>query len=85
MVLKRYREHMEQRGEREHEEAATVTLASENPLIVMLDEGTGNKYMRSVDSTVCYLDNCPASLEQTLPGQAFVNYVLGQYFAGLIW
>ena len=37
------------------------------------------------DNTVCYLDNCPASLEQTLPEQVFVNYVLGQYFAGLIW
>ena len=35
--------------------------------------------------TVCYLDNCPASLEQALPEQVFVNYVLGQYFAGLIW
>ena len=38
-----------------------------------------------VDITVSYLDNCPASLEQTLPEQVFVNYVLGQYFARLIW
>ena len=35
--------------------------------------------------TVLYQNNCPASLGQTLPEQAFVNYVLGQYFAGLIW
>ena len=35
--------------------------------------------------TVNYQNNCPASSGQTLPEQVFVNYVLGQYFAGLIW
>ena len=49
LVLKRYREHLRQCGEQEGETEGTVTLASENPLMVMLDEETGNKYMRAVD------------------------------------
>ena len=44
-----YREYLNQCGEQEGDAEDTVTIASENPLIVMLDEENGNKYMRSVD------------------------------------
>ena len=44
-----YRGHLRQCGEQEGETEGTVTLASEDPLMVMLDEETGNKYMRAVD------------------------------------
>ena len=49
MVRKRDKEHLKQCGEQEGESEETVTLASENPLMVMLDEEIGNKYMRAVD------------------------------------
>ena len=41
--------HHRQCGEQEGETEGTVALASENPRIVMLDQETGNKYMRAVD------------------------------------
>ena len=43
----------EKDGERDHEEesshAPMPSHASENPMMVMVDESTGNKYMRAVD------------------------------------
>ena len=48
-VLKRYRDHLRQSGEQEEATDEMVTLASEDPLIVMLDEETESKNMRAVD------------------------------------
>ena len=49
VILNMYREYLKQCVEQEGDAEDTVTIASENPLIVMLDEENGNKYMRSVD------------------------------------
>ncbi|MDA8583910.1 hypothetical protein N9L68_06735 [bacterium] len=49
VVLNIYREHLRQCGEQEGDTEETVTLASQNPLMVLLDEETGNKYMRAAD------------------------------------
>ena len=53
-MVKRYKEHLKQRDEAEagpgeEEESSMVALASDNPLIVMIDEENWHKYMRSVD------------------------------------
>ena len=39
----------ERDGDRERERRPMPPHASENPMVVMVDESTGNRYMRAVD------------------------------------